>query len=882
MDMQIKDILQHYSYLQDDIAVEASSKSQPAFRCMFYDKNNPKLTEGMKSSESCLSEINANMAAGSGGNPLSTAVDSSICHARDINDLYYSYNYYCKVVPSSIKNALGRITNFCQLVEEKQAAEGLTGNAKDRAEMGNVFASQNSTAYYQEVQDRLEAGELKMVNFTDSQLYRSKIANLGLENLRNYDISSLLKKDTNCPAGPYVDPDDPSLGTRNFSGDEDGRYKYRYNGKFQACQKYDIVNEEFVYAELRQPKFTDKLATGKCELDNAESGVLQDRDAGGNCVACDDDFEFNKDVQMCQQTLKVGAHENEISQAEVYYLQADAEAQKPGAGPSALALRDRFKEDWEKLKNKYKEEDERIQALLDGGASKVDMEMFTKPTDYDDPALAPRDIFSDLGLQRSSSLFSINVVPPLSAGNLFPEDLFNKASEYCLDGSSKSLYGAERAEKEEYRDFNKLKAQLLACRESGHQSDMERYYLTGFWPKKGAARQDGGTYAETDYEETTFMSARKSCDVYEQTLVTVRDQAYASFDTQMKNYLEEELAKIIKKKVNDLTTIAGVASSLIMDDADRTIANLAMTTKRMEQAQEKKLKELEKKNELTKAKLEQEKKYFENRKKAMAEIAKTQENTILSTCAGLAGKKMEGEVATKNSTVLIAELGGITIWANRSRVAIAKPENAEQEEFMEIYCADFPKFTQNPAIEAAALNIAATQPSKLTRNTLWGNFAAAGVLDPGIYRVKVAGGGGGGGGGRHRENGGNKGENGRSVQKVFILLQSTGYELAAGGGGGGGYGPGCCMKDGHAGGAGGGSWFRTEAGLSLSAAGGGGGSGGGRHHGGNRYTVPNPSDGGAGGGNGGGPRCCCYWTGTCWCGCDGNGGSSGYVQLEMW
>ena len=138
MDLQISGFLSKYSYLGEDASVEAVQETGEPLRCIYYHD-----------------------------------LDNNSTAESDVNALYFAYNYYCTAVPTTLN---GRPINKCQYKADN------AGTAKA------VYATKNSYAYYKEAYDRLEADELKIINFEQTNLYKNKISKLGLS--ESYTISA--------------------------------------------------------------------------------------------------------------------------------------------------------------------------------------------------------------------------------------------------------------------------------------------------------------------------------------------------------------------------------------------------------------------------------------------------------------------------------------------------------------------------------------------------------------------------------------------------------------------------------------------------------------------------------------------------------------------
>ncbi len=423
MDIQIANIISSYPYLADDPAVQSIQETGDPLRCIYYD--NAKVEEIFGSDitgKYCSSDLMAKRQTVSiddkTGNSSKDGIFNNLnfcSNQKNVNELYMAYNYYCDLDSSEV-SALGMPINKCNIVGAKGDKKGkkstLTIKKNDNNEVNNedidfaksknsVFATKDSMAYYAEANRRVENGELKIINFEKTNLFKNKISKMNLE---NWDMMSLDYEDTN-------------------------------------------------------------------------------------------------------------------------------------------------------------------------------------------------DLLADLGLTADENeLFSINVVPPVGAGNLNPAGVFKKASDICFSKANIKLAGKKATESES--KLQTLVNQLAGCDGVESRADLERYYLAGTW------RQDcpDGYYldslgntcisltdksdtkekytaeqvakGEAELMDTDFLSAKKSCDMYEQTLISTRNAEYGKFDTQLKNYIEDEVAKLIKRKTKDLNTIASAFQSLQQMDADISI-NLA-------------------------------------------------------------------------------------------------------------------------------------------------------------------------------------------------------------------------------------------------------------------------------------------------------------------
>ncbi|MBD5405671.1 hypothetical protein HDR59_03940 [bacterium] len=176
------------------------------------------------------------------------------------------------------------------------------------------------------------------------------------------------------------------------------------------------------------------------------------------------------------------------------------------------------------------------------------------------------EIFSELNLDTETELFSINVVPPIGANNYLASSQFNTASNKCFVIEELSGTAAQKKLIKE----NNEKTTYLKNNCGPLKSNLERYYLTGKW--KGVPLDEEGNQisGETTDIETGFFSAKDSCNLYEQALISVRDSKYGEFDNQMQNWIEDNIAKMIKKKIKSTSSLTQAENTLI--SLDQTIS----------------------------------------------------------------------------------------------------------------------------------------------------------------------------------------------------------------------------------------------------------------------------------------------------------------------
>lgn len=177
------------------------------------------------------------------------------------------------------------------------------------------------------------------------------------------------------------------------------------------------------------------------------------------------------------------------------------------------------------------------------------------------------EILNELSLGTETELFSVNVVPPIGANNYLASSQFNTATKKCF--STQEATGT-KAEKAAIVSRNII-ADYLNTNCASLKNNMERYYLTGRW--EGVSLDSDGKQingSETDIE-TDFFSAKESCSLYEQALVSVRDAKYGEFDNQMQNWIEDNIAKMVKKKIKTTSALSSAENSLIALDQSITL-----------------------------------------------------------------------------------------------------------------------------------------------------------------------------------------------------------------------------------------------------------------------------------------------------------------------
>ncbi len=168
-----------------------------------------------------------------------------------------------------------------------------------------------------------------------------------------------------------------------------------------------------------------------------------------------------------------------------------------------------------------------------------------------DPDIS-NEIFNDLNLENNQELFSVNVLPPIGVNTFLPSSQFLTASNKCFSTETTS-------DKEVNTRINKMKNNNCVAM----RPKLERYYLTGKW--EGAVLDENGNKVEDAQAKDVmsgFFSAKESCGLYEQALISVRDKKYGEFDNQMQNWIEENLAKIIEKKIKSTSSMVNAETEL--------------------------------------------------------------------------------------------------------------------------------------------------------------------------------------------------------------------------------------------------------------------------------------------------------------------------------
>jgi len=140
------------------------------FRCAFWDPMSPMLRTA-----SPLPSCSTTKYGFVGGNDRCHCVGENCFDMMDMNQLYSAYNFYCQI-SRKYRNSIGRWGNQCAV----RASDG---------SRSSVFASKFSIAYYREVLNRVDNGDLKMINIEDSAMFQNFMNTQNLQNVDRYTIS---------------------------------------------------------------------------------------------------------------------------------------------------------------------------------------------------------------------------------------------------------------------------------------------------------------------------------------------------------------------------------------------------------------------------------------------------------------------------------------------------------------------------------------------------------------------------------------------------------------------------------------------------------------------------------------------------------------------
>lgn len=481
------------------------------------------------------------------------------------------------------------------------------------------------------------------------------------------------------------------------------------------------------------------------------------------------------------------------------------------------------------------------------------------------------DLLDDLGLTNNEEIFSINVVPPVGAGNLNPGSQYEKAKNICFGTTTFKIAGKTATEKE--KNIQSAISYLSKnCTDSATRTDLERYYIAGTSVK---LCDDGYIYNsinnkciytgkdemvenemdphssdedDVELEQTDFLSAKASCDLYEQTLISTRNKAYADFDTQLKNYIDDEVAKLIKNKTKSLSTIANAFGNLQQTDAQISIDDIQRKSDIITSKTEAQISVLDAENNLLSKQLEATSKTFAVQNELKSLISSNFSKQISNACLNSANKLIE-KLSTSNVMKITNDFAELSVKLD-AKGNVKYREDSDyatlnSSEYQEFYCSEVEGFDISQLIEEKV------EFGECASSYVPSLLGTSGKLPIGIFKIALNGAGGGGGGKSvtTQNNGkGGDGGNGARLEKIFVLSQAEDYTAEIGKGGSGG-GTSTLGKKAGNGGDGEATVFNIM-GIKYTADGGKGGEGGG---GGSGKRYHNGSDG-AQGGNGEGAK----------------------------
>ncbi|MBR1544692.1 MAG: hypothetical protein IJ638_01970, partial [Alphaproteobacteria bacterium] len=258
------------------------------------------------------------------------------------------------------------------------------------------------------------------------------------------------------------------------------------------------------------------------------------------------------------------------------------------------------------------------------------------------------DMLTSLGLDTSENtsdqtLFSVNVAPPTDAGSLNPQGVFQKAHEICMgNGTTPTTKSSGLGEE----DLNDLKGHIKTLSGSSCQvlaDDFIDYYQAGTWKgcKSGykyssademcVKKTDTSDMIDLELVDTGFLSAKNSCASYEQALIANRERIYAKFQDQLTNYLNDNLAQLIKKEAKGQSTIAKAFNTLYKTDAENKLSKVQTES------------EIETTKLQTEADLQ--------KIKAETAVMKSQADVALANAENEAAKARADAIKTKNETI---------------------------------------------------------------------------------------------------------------------------------------------------------------------------------------------------------------------------------------
>ena len=407
------------------------------------------------------------------------------------------------------------------------------------------------------------------------------------------------------------------------------------------------------------------------------------------------------------------------------------------------------------------------------------------------------DMLSQLGLDTSTAtsdktLFSVNVAPPVGAGTLNPKGVFQKAHEICMgNGQFPTTASSGLGES----DLNDLKKHVKVLSSTSCQSlndEYIAYYQEGKWEGCPSGYKYSSTddtcVSKTDKEETAeltevdtgFLSAAKSCASLEQSLISSRDQMYAKFQDQLTNYLNDNLAKLIKKEAKNESVITNAVSNLYTADAENksTIVKAkteAEKTKLLTEVETKKIKadaqvqQAEADAQIAEAQaktIESKAKAAEIKSEAMKKLVEANKSKLNTYCGELAS-------SVKISENVIKEVNHLAVCVAENGT-LSTAQNDDCGEGMYVSCITDLGFSANEIL--TSLVDSATEKTEISIDT-------SGSLQAGFYRLEMAGGSGSSGGSVNTifcHKSGGSGGGGEVIKESFALDKPTAYTFTPG------------------------------------------------------------------------------------------------------
>ena len=415
-------------------------------------------------------------------------------------------------------------------------------------------------------------------------------------------------------------------------------------------------------------------------------------------------------------------------------------------------------------------------------------------------SVSPSDVsgmLEQLGLDTSTTtsettFFSVNVAPPVGAGTLNPKGVFQKAHEICMgNGQFPTTASSGLGES----DLNDLKKHVKVLSSTSCQSlndEYIAYYQEGKWEGCPSGYKYSSTddtcVSKTNKEETAeltevdtgFLSAAKSCASLEQSLISSRDQMYAKFQDQLTNYLNDNLAKLIKKEAKNESTITNAVSNLYTADANNksTIVKAkadAEKTKLLAEVETKKIKadaqvqQAEADAQIAEAQakiIESKAKASEIKSEAMKKLVEANKSKLSKQCNDDADALTLDGNFTKNLANLMVCI------SDEGKISSGECKDAGSS----LLCVDDVGLNTSTITEGRVASI----KWKLSQTVT----SSGGSLAPGFYKVVVAGGAGSSRGtswdGPFCKRGGGVGGNGDVQERVFGLDASKSFTSQAG------------------------------------------------------------------------------------------------------